>query len=51
MYYKEIFIDQIMLLPQSALPPLPSMSSDELDELKRSIQEFGILQPLLKMAG
>ena len=47
MYYKEIFIDQIMLLPQSALPPLPSMSSDELDELKRSIQEFGILQPLI----
>ncbi|MEN6321021.1 MAG: ParB/RepB/Spo0J family partition protein [Syntrophaceae bacterium] len=47
MYYKEIFIDQIYLLPQSELPPLPSMSADELDELKESIQEFGILQPLI----
>jgi hypothetical protein len=46
-YYKEILIDQIELLPQSELPPLPSMSSDELDELKESVQEFGILQPLI----
>jgi ParB-like chromosome segregation protein Spo0J len=47
MYYKEISIDLIKLLPQSKLPPLPSMSSDELDALKESIQEFGILQPLV----
>jgi hypothetical protein len=47
MYYKEIPIDQIKLLPQSKLPPLPSMSSDELNELKKSILEFGILHPLI----
>lgn len=47
MYYKEIPMDQIKLLPQSKLPPLPSMSADELNELKKSILEFGILQPLI----
>ncbi|HVO67168.1 MAG TPA: ParB N-terminal domain-containing protein [Syntrophales bacterium] len=47
MYYKEIPIDLIKLLPHSKLPLLPSMSPDELDALKENIQEFGILQPLV----
>ena len=47
MYYKDIFVDKIKLLPQAELPPLPPLSSSELDELRHSIKKYGILQPLL----
>jgi len=47
MYYKDIFVDKIKLLPQTDLPPLPPLSSSELDELRHSITTYGILQPLL----
>ena len=50
MYYKDIFVRQIKLLSQTELPPLPPLSSSELDELRESIKKYGILQPLLVTA-
>jgi hypothetical protein len=47
MFYKEIPVCQIKLLPQPELPPLPSLLPSELNELRKSIETFGILQPLL----
>ena len=48
MYFKEIPIEQIeepLLLSNSQ--ELPPLSSGELDELRDSIREFGIIQPLV----
>ena len=47
MYYKDILANEIKLLPQTDLPPLPPLSTSELDELRESIKKYGILQPLL----
>jgi ParB-like chromosome segregation protein Spo0J len=47
MYYKDILVNEIKLIPQTDLPPLPPLSSSELDELRESIKKYGILQPLL----
>ena len=48
MYFKEIPIEQIeepLLLSNSQ--ELPPLSSGELDELRDSVREFGIIQPLV----
>jgi len=48
MYFKEIPIEQIeepLLLSNSQ--ELPPLSSGELDELRDSVREFGIIQPLI----
>ena len=47
MYFKEIPIEQIEEPLLSNSQELPPLSSGELDELRDSIREFGIIQPLI----